>query len=656
MTDVRSPRTIDGSHRVDVPRHAGPARWPLVATDVAAWVVGPALVLTVVARADAGVIAPAAVTIAVALAIAAHLGVGHLWSRGRASRLSGSYDDVVAVTAAVGAGGLVLLILGVVLEGMPTGFVVAVPITLVLATAGRLVMHHRELLLLRPSPATAERTVVVGAGEGGEELVRLMMRSPASPWLPVAFIDDDPGKSRLRLHGVPVRGRREDLATVAAAARATTVVIAVARADRALVADVLDHATSLGLDVKVLPPPCEVLTRPLEMSDVRPLTPADLLGRDEAVLDVGAISSYLTGRRVLVTGAGGSIGSELCRQVAGFFPSRLVMLDRDESALHALQLSLSGRAMLDERDVVVADIRDRDRLDAVFSEHHPEVVFHAAALKHLPLLEMHPGEGLQTNVGGSLNVLAACSAWGVDRMVNVSTDKAADPSSVLGYTKRIAERLTAWWAVPGELTALSVRFGNVLGSRGSVLTTFGEQIRCGGPVTVTDPEVTRYFMTVEEAAGLVVQAGAIGRPGEVLVLDMGAPVLILDVVRRLMTQAGVDLDVQYTGLRPGEKLHEDLFGAGEVDERPMHPLISHVAVPRLDPRALEGLGAGVPEALLVRRLRDLCSAPACDSSSATSGATSGATSDVPAGEPADGPGPVDAAVHDLVHPVDRMSA
>ncbi len=589
------------------PRHAGPPRWPLVAADALGWAVGPAVVVAL-ARLDGAVVAADAVVLAAVAALLAHLLVVRLWSLRRGAP-TGTFDDVVAASVAVAAGAAALTVVGVVAEDLPAGFVVAAPITLVVVIGARLAVRHRELLALRPSPDTARRTVVVGAGEGGEELVRLMMRSPASPYLPVALVDDDPAKARLRLHGVPVRGRRGDLAAVAASSGASAAVIAVARADRALVADVLDHATALGLEVRVLPPPGEMLTRPLEMSDVRPLSPADLLGRDEAQLDAGAISGYLSGRRVLVTGAGGSIGSELCRQVAAFAPSRLVMLDRDESALHAVQLSMSGRAMLDERDVVVADIRDRARLDAVFAEHHPQVVFHAAALKHLPLLEMHPGEGLQTNVGGTLNVLAACSSWGVERMVNVSTDKAADPCSVLGYTKRIAERLTAWWAGTGDLDAVSVRFGNVLGSRGSMLSTFSEQVRRGGPVTVTDPEVTRYFMTVEEAAGLVVQAGAVGRAGEVLVLDMGAPVRILDVVQRLMTAAGVDLDVEVTGLRPGEKLHEDLFGAGEVDERPVHPLVSHVAAPGLDPRALDGLDAGSPDGDLVRRLRELCSAP-----------------------------------------------
>jgi FlaA1/EpsC-like NDP-sugar epimerase len=344
------------------------------------------------------------------------------------------------------------------------------------------------------------------------------------------------------------------------------------------------------------------------VSDIRPVTPADLLGRREAEIDVQVVAGYLTGKRVLVTGAGGSIGSELCRQVRRFDPATLIMLDRDESALHMLQLSMEGAALLDRRELVVADIRDRSRLEEVFEEHRPEVVFHAAALKHLPLLEMHPGEAVKSNVFGTLNVLQVAGDAHVERLVNISTDKAADPVSVLGYSKRIAERLTAWSGTQRSGAQVSVRFGNVLGSRGSVLTAFEEQIRAGGPVTVTDADVTRYFMTVEEAVQLVIQAGAVGSSGEALVLDMGEPVRIADVAQRLIARSGRPVELIYTGLRPGEKLHECLLGAGEVDVRPVHRLITHVPVPPLAPHQLGAAGLtdrGVREPELVRRMRAL---------------------------------------------------
>jgi FlaA1/EpsC-like NDP-sugar epimerase len=312
----------------------------------------------------------------------------------------------------------------------------------------------------------------------------------------------------------------------------------------------------------------------------------DMIGRQPVDTDVAAIAHYLTGRRLLVTGAGGSIGSELCRQIHKFAPAALIMLDRDESALHAVQLSIYGQGLLDSPQVVLADIRDRASLDAIFAELAPEVVFHAAALKHLPLLERYPLEAWNTNVIGTLNVLEASAAAGVRRFVNISTDKAADPISALGYSKRLAEQLTSWMSRRTEGSYLSVRFGNVLGSRGSVLHAFQAQIEGGGPVTVTDPQVSRYFMTVSEACQLVVQAGAIGRPGEALVLDMGEPVRILDVARRMIAAAGAPVEIVFTGLRGGEKLHESPLGVGEDGDRRIHPLISHVVVPPVRPQDL----------------------------------------------------------------------
>ncbi len=434
---------------------------------------------------------------------------------------------------------------------------------------------------MRPRGDGARRVLIYGAGEGGMQTITAMLRNPRSPYLPVAILDDDPAKRNLRVMGLRVIGGRTVLATAATQHDADTVVIAIPGANSELLRELCDAATAADLQILVLPPITELFGGAIGVGDIRPLTEADLLGRHIIDTDVAAIAGYLTGRRVLVTGAGGSIGSELCRQLVRFAPAELVMLDRDESALHSLQLRLEGRAMLDDRNLVVADIRDAERMEQVFAEHRPEVVFHAAALKHLPLLEMHPGEAVKTNVWGTQHVLHAASRAGVDRFVNISTDKAADPISVLGYTKRIAERLTAGTADSSSGTYLSVRFGNVLGSRGSVLTAFHAQIEAGGPVTVTDPEVTRYFMTVEEAVQLVIQAGAVGRDGEALVLDMGEPVRIADVARRLAAEAPRPIEIVYTGLRPGEKLHEVLLGTDEADDRPAHPLISHVPVPPL---------------------------------------------------------------------------
>jgi FlaA1/EpsC-like NDP-sugar epimerase len=488
-------------------------------------------------------------------------------------------------------------------------------IALVLMAAARyiwrLVLERRS----RPNGDDSTRVLVFGAGQGGVQLLSSMLRNPNSRYLPVALLDDDPAKSKLRIMGVPVVGDRTAIEKAARDVRATTLVIAVPSADSELVRDISERGLAAGLTLAILPPMEELLDGIVGVADLRPVTEADLLGRHVIDTDLDSIAGYLTGKRVLITGAGGSIGSELCHQISRFAPTELVMLDRDESALHGVQLRIEGRALLDSRNLVVCDIRDLERLHEVFSEHRPDVVFHAAALKHLPLLEMHPKEAVKTNVVGTQNVLEAARRAGVQRVINISTDKAADPSSVLGFSKRVAERLTATMAQRTGLPFVSVRFGNVLGSRGSVLTAFRAQIEAGGPVTVTHPDVTRYFMTVEEAVELVVQAGAVGMPGQVLILDMGQAVRIDDVARRMTAQAARPVEIVYTGLRPGEKLHEVLLGNGERDVRPAHPLISQVPVQPLDYTLVSALteSAQLSDADMTAMLANLCNAPVAPS-------------------------------------------
>jgi FlaA1/EpsC-like NDP-sugar epimerase len=464
----------------------------------------------------------------------------------------------------------------------------------------RLALERR----LRPGE-DAMPIVVFGAGEGGLQVLTAMLRNPESPYRPVALLDDNLGKRNLSISGIQVEGTRADLGPVAEQHGAEAVVVAIPSASSALVSEVSDLARVHDLRVLVLPPVRELYDGSVDVSDVRPLSEEDLLGRHRINTDVASIAGYLLGRRVLVTGAGGSIGAELVRQLAAYGPSELLLLDRDESALHALQLELRGRALLDTPDLIVADIRDREAVDQVLAERRPDVVFHAAALKHLPLLERHPAEAIRANVLGTHHLLEASIAAGVQRFVNVSTDKAADPTSVLGYTKAIAERLTAEASRRATGTFLSVRFGNVLGSRGSVLTAFRAQIRSGGPVTVTDPDVTRFFMTAEEAAELVIQAGALGIDGEVLVLDVGEPVRIADVAARMVAQAESDVEIVFTGLRPGEKLHEALWGEAERPRKGPHPLISHLLAPSLHPSVIDDLLATREPDELHRRLEDV---------------------------------------------------
>lgn len=525
-----------------------------------------------------------------AVAAITHVGLASVMRIYQGRVVFAGFDEFVSLAAVtVATGALVTVMVITAPASLPRSVpAIASFVALVLCVSWRGIV--RALLEGASSTRLADstRVVIVGAGEGGRQLVESMHRDPERHWTPVAFVDDDPRKRHLRFRGIRVLGTIDALPSVAHRYGAETVVLAIPNGS----SELFTRANTLALDasmiVKVLPGIGQLLDG-VSYRRVRDLEPGDLLGRRAITTDLHAIAGYLTGKRVLVTGAGGSIGSELCRQVWRFNPDRLVTLDRDESALHSLHLSIHGRADLESRDVVLADIRDQERMQEVFMEHRPDVVFHAAALKHVNILEQHAGEAVRTNVWGTLNVLQAAELVGVERFINISTDKAADPINVLGLTKRLSEMVTS--TVGGSTrrgSYQSVRFGNVLGTNGSVLKTFASQIEKGGPLTVTDPQVTRYFMTVDEAVQLVLQSAAIGRQSEALVLDMGDPIAILDVARQMIGRSEENIDIVFTGLKPGEKLHEDLFGADEVDERPVHPLISHVAVPPAD---LDGVRA-----------------------------------------------------------------
>jgi FlaA1/EpsC-like NDP-sugar epimerase len=558
--------------------------------DALAWVTAFVAMATVTHLAGAGIadsIPRAAV--AGALCAAAYVALGAVFRLHQGRAVIGGFEDVVLMSLVA----LSVSAVSVVLH-FTTGpyfrpvVAVASPLLAILImlwgrTLARFV-RDRSLQPRRHAGPESEPVVVVGAGDAATQLVRSMFADAHSRWRPVALLDDDPGKRHRRMRGVSVVGGTHDLVAVAAARGARTVILAIPSATQDYVQRLVQLTRDAGLDLKVLPSTNDLLDPgKVGVTDLRDVELTDLLGRHQIDTDIESIAGYLAGKRVLVTGAGGSIGSELCRQVARFDPAELIMLDRDESALHAVQLSIYGRAMLDSDDVVLADIRDSLYIDTLFEQRKPEVVFHAAALKHLPMLEQYPGEAIKTNVWGTLSILEAAKAHNVERFVNISTDKAANPCNVLGYSKRLAEGLTAAVADEADGTYLSVRFGNVLGSRGSVLTAFTAQIENGGPVTVTHPDVTRYFMTVQEAVELVIQAAAIGRDGEALVLDMGEPVSIDAVARQLIELSGKDVDIVYTGLREGEKMHEELWGDGEPDLRPVHHRVSHTPVPMFDP-------------------------------------------------------------------------
>ncbi|PWU45530.1 polysaccharide biosynthesis protein [Micromonospora globispora] len=602
LIDTAPPRAPETARKVPRPRSAA-----LFPADCLAWVGG----LTVAAwsRYEFDLTVGQflrAVNVGLAAGVL-HLAVYWIQRRRWGRSPLGSAQEALALAATAACTGVVLLIAVVSLMERPvpaSSPPVGAAIALLCMLLTRLAYRRRTDRALRPDARSATAVLLFGLGSAGQSLLRALLSDPRGRYLPVGLLDDDLGKRHLRIDGVPVLGGRDEIPGAVRRTGARTVIFSVANADAELIREIRALTLAAGAEFKVLPPVRELVDQRITVTDVRSPNIADLLGRRQVVTDPVTNESGLTGRRILVTGAGGSIGSELCRQIMRADPGELMMLDRDESALHSLQLSLSGRALLDDPQLILADLRDHEGIRRIIQRRRPDIIFHAAALKHLPLLQRHPGEAVKTNVWGTLAVLNACE--NVSKFVNISTDKAADPVSVLGYSKRITERLTAHAAQAHAGTFLSVRFGNVLSSRGSVVTAFRAQIDAGLPITVTHPEVTRYLMTVQEAVHLVLQAAAIGRDGEALVLDMGQPVRIDDLARQLAAQAPGPTRIVYTGLRPGEKLHEDLFGRDEPDVRPLHPLISHVPVPALDPAEVATLNPFDDPEQVIEQLAWLC--------------------------------------------------
>lgn len=433
-------------------------------------------------------------------------------------------------------------------------------------------------------------TLIVGGGGAARTLVRDLRESPDYGLRPVGCLDDDP---KIRsVSGLPVFGGLPDLRRVIREQNVSVVVVAIPSLPLPAMSSIIREAASSGTHVRFLPSFLAALQRDARAADMRIVQLNALLGRQERNELQPRARQLLRGARVLVTGAGGSIGQELCRQIKSCQPSSLYMLDHDESNLHTLQLALDGEALLNSTEVIVADIRDRERINQVFQRVQPQIVFHAAAHKHLPLLERHPCEGVKSNALGTDILMTAALDFHVERFVLISTDKAADPTSILGATKRLAEMIVQARA-NGSTRVCSVRFGNVLGSRGSFLSVVAEQLERGMPVTVTDPDVTRFFMTVEEAVHLVLSAASMAEYGETFVLDMGEPVRIVELVRRYAAQLHMsEVPIRYTGLRPGEKLHEALFSQSEERFRTVDPGIwatRPVALPQDFQQSLETL-------------------------------------------------------------------
>lgn len=407
------------------------------------------------------------------------------------------------------------------------------------------------------------RVMVIGAGEMGSMVIKDMKSAPESKGIPVVAIDDDRRKKGTRIHGVKVAGGRESIARLAERYNVDQIVLAIATASKKDKQDIINICSKTGCKLKTIPALYEIIEDSADPLKIRDVDIIDLLGRDEIKLNVAEISDYLKGKTVLVTGGGGSIGSELCRQIALFNPKKLIIFDIYENNAYDLQNELLMRFKNLNLEVLIGSVRDKARLEHVFSVCKPDVVFHAAAHKHVPLMESSPGEAVKNNVFGTLNVAQTCDKYHVKRMVLISTDKAVNPTNVMGATKRICELVIQYYSRHSETDYVAVRFGNVLGSNGSVIPLFKKQIANGGPVTVTHPDIIRYFMTIPEAARLVIQAGGMARGGEIFVLDMGQPVKIVDLARNLIRLSGlqpdVDIKIEFTGLRPGEKLYEELL-------------------------------------------------------------------------------------------------
>lgn len=477
--------------------------------------------------------------------------------------------------------------------GVPRSVVIiAFPIAILLMMGLRYVKRMYEDHANRPDLDSSEPVIVFGAGFLGRNVVSNLMSDPKSKYRPVAIVDDDPSMRNARIHSVHVAGESAELPQLVKRLHVSKVLIAIGDniSERRLVR-VTQAMKELGVETlritSAIPDISGIKGEELANNDRYLLE--NIRGKIDYQINRDAIASYVKGKRVLVTGAGGSIGSELCRQLSKYAPAELMMLDRDESLLMDTKYSLTGLSSLDDRSIVLADVRDADAIRAVFLERQPQVVFHAAALKHVSALEAYPKEAYKTNVLGTENVLKAASEVDVEVFVNVSTDKAADPTTALGQSKRTAEMLTSWYGQQTGKKYVSVRFGNVFGSRGSIKPLFTQQIQDGGPITVTHEEATRFFMLISDACLLVMLAGHIGDSGEVLVLDMGKPVSILKIaehMRRMYERYDVEIDI--IGLRPGEKKDEVLFGAGEEARRSeLNPYILHAKAPVQAPSELD---------------------------------------------------------------------
>ncbi len=495
-----------------------------------------------------------------------------------------SISDLANILKAVGSSEAlfsVLLFLVTRLEGYPRRILVIDGLLLVFLLGGTRLAGRIASERLRGDKPDGRRlrTLIVGAGDAGEAVVRNLKYGNHSSLVPVGFVDDDPAKAGLMIHGVRVLGKISNLPYLLKRRRIDDLIIAIPSATRSLKKQIYAACENLQVRVKTVPNLHDMILGRRRIDELSDLNIQDLIGRETISTDVEKASNYLRGKRILVTGAGGSIGGEICKQVLDCTPESLILLGKGENSLHDLRLQLASMGSVAKVYCVLGSVTNKPKMEAVFAQFQPSVVFHAAAHKHVDLTELNCDEAVLNNVMGTKNVLEVSEDHGAERIVVISTDKAADPTSVMGCTKRIVEMMVSS-RKKSKTVVVAVRFCNVLDSRGSVIPTFRRQIELGGPVTITDKRMKRYFMTIPEAVELVIQAGAIGRHGEVLMLDMGEPVRIVDLARHMIRLAGYvegrDIRIEYTGIRPGEKLEEQLVGHNETQQDTEHPRIKRI--------------------------------------------------------------------------------
>jgi FlaA1/EpsC-like NDP-sugar epimerase len=488
-----------------------------------------------------------------------------------------SIEDLMTIFRAVSLSSLATIAAVLFIHGFAgmTRSVFVIDWTLAIILVGGSRFLVRAILSIPPQLKGSKHVLIIGAGDTGESLLREIMFK-RSEFQVVGLVDDNPAKQGMRIHGMPVLGTRRDLAELVKKHRVQEIFIAMPSASAAVLREIVSQCQAVKVRFRRVPAVKDLLNGRVTISHLREVQLEDLLGREPVTLDNENVAAFLRDKIVMVTGAGGSIGSELCRQIAHFRPRLLVMLDQTENGLYCLDQDLRQRKIEVNRVLVISDVTDACRTQEVFAKYQPQLIFHAAAHKHVPLMELNKKEAVKNNVLGTRVLAETACRFGAEKLMMISTDKAVNPTSIMGASKRLAEKILQSMARHSRTAFITVRFGNVLGSDGSVVPLFKKQILEGGPLTVTHPEIERFFMTIPEAVQLVLQAGAMGKGGEIFILDMGLPVKIVDLARNLITLSGYkpeDIGIQFVGLRPGEKLYEELWFQEEKVQPTMHQKI-----------------------------------------------------------------------------------